>query len=89
MPPDLMPKTSSTVIRPYRPDTAEAEHRLRTEPFVTVPVLAKVLKMSPDLVYRGVKDGSVKSVKVGSKVRIPSADYRAMLPPAAPQNEAA
>ena len=82
------PTTSASAIRPYRPGSAEAERLLRTEAFVAVPVLARVLKMSPNLVYRGIKDGSVPSVKVGSKVRIPTKGYREMLPPE-PATEAA
>ena len=77
------PKTSAAVIKPYRPSAEEAERRVRSEPFVPVPCIAKLLGVSPELGYAAVKDGTIPSVRIGSKIRVPTKGYRELLPPEA------
>lgn len=85
------PSTSAAVIKAYRPSAEEAERRVRNEAFVPVPCIAKLLGVSAELGYAAVKDGTIPSVRIGSKIRVPTKSYRELLPPAptAPQHEAA
>lgn len=46
---------------------------------ITVTELATLLNLDPRTIRRGVADGSIPSVRVGSSVRIPVAKVRALM----------
>ena len=67
------------VIKPPNPSKEQAFRLIRTEMFVPVPVIAVALGVSRNLAYEGVKDGSIPSVRIASKIRVPTAPYREKL----------
>lgn len=71
--------SASTIKRSPLPSMQDALREIETEPFVTPHVIAVVLRTSLGLAYEGVKNGTIPSTRVGSKIRIPTAPYRKML----------
>ena len=82
-----------TIKRSPLPSLEEAQHEVQTKPFVTAPVISVLMGISLGMVYSAIGEGSIPSVRVGSKHRIPTGPYReAMalkLPMAAPEQVAA
>lgn len=71
--------TKYVVRRSPRPSMEEAVRRIETEPFTTALELSVLLKMSLPMTYAAIKDGSIPSIRVGSKLRIPCAPYRKLM----------
>lgn len=72
-----------------RMSMAEAVEIVRTQPLMEADAAQVFLKTSRNMLYRALREGSIAGIRVGSKWRIPTAPYRAMLEPAAPRHEAA
>lgn len=49
------------------------------ETAMTVTEAAKVLRMSPKTVYRGIERGEIPSIRAGRTIRVPSAKLAEML----------
>ena len=66
----------ATIKRSPLPSLEDAQHEVETRPFTTAPVVAVVYGISLGMAYAALAEGSIASVRVGSKHRIPTAQIR-------------
>ena len=58
------------------PEREQARARIERDLFVSAPDVAAVIGLSMGLVYAGLRDGTIPSVRLGQRYRIPSAWVR-------------